>query len=134
MIPQVEIDLTTASINEMPSKTFLIDFESGRIRGMADGAEAIKQAVVMLLSTERYRYLIHSRRYGVELDALIGAPTELALSQAQARISEALATDDRIASVSDFEFYFDETDRKWIVSCTVETKYGRFKAEKEVLV
>lgn len=133
MTPQTEIDLTEMQSSELPSKTFRIDFENGRICGLSDGLEAMRQAVVLLLSTERYRYIVHSRRYGAELESLIGQPTELALSQAQARISEALLTDDRIISVSEFEFRLDDSGRKWTASFAVETRYGNIQAEKEIL-
>src|SRR5690606_42159936 len=57
---------------QQPSLTYAIDFEKGRIRGMIDELEAVKQAVFLILQTERYRYLIYSDDYGSELEGLIG--------------------------------------------------------------
>lgn len=45
-----------------PTKTYKI--KDNRIVGFADGKEALKQAIQLILGTERYEYLIYSWNYG----------------------------------------------------------------------
>src|SRR5690606_18403676 len=92
---------------QQPSLTFGIDFERGRIRGMIDELEAIKQAVFLILQTERYRYLIYSDDYGSELEGLIGRDPLFVQSEIKRRIREALMQDDRIEDVTNFRLQFN---------------------------
>ncbi|WP_019123711.1 DUF2634 domain-containing protein [Brevibacillus massiliensis] len=57
---------------QQPSLTWKLDPEKKRITGMIDGLEAVKQAVGIMLRTERFRYLIYSFNFGSELKGLIG--------------------------------------------------------------
>ena len=81
MIPKVEDDLLTLEVETQPSLTYALDIEHGRIRGMVDELESLRQAIYLILSTERYAYLIYSWNYGVELVELIGQPKEYALPE-----------------------------------------------------
>ena len=72
MIPKVDNDLLTLEVETQPSLTYALDIEHGRIRGMVDELESLRQAIYLILSTERYAYLIYSWNYGVELVELIG--------------------------------------------------------------
>ena len=45
---------------DMPSKTYRIDFQTGRISGTVDGRDAMVQAIRKILQTERFQYLIYS--------------------------------------------------------------------------
>ena len=55
MIPVVDDELLTLEDETQPSLTYALDAENGRIRGKVDGLEAVKQAVYLVLSTERLR-------------------------------------------------------------------------------
>ena len=57
---------------DMPSKTYRIDFQTGRISGTVDGRDAMVQAIRKILQTERFQYLIYSWNYGMEWSRLIG--------------------------------------------------------------
>lgn len=106
MIPQAAINpevFSELKIVSQPSKTFGINFESGRVTGIIDNDEAIRQAVYSILNTERYKYLIHSHSYGVETEDLYGEVRERVIMQLPKRITEALLQDDRIENVSGFE-------------------------------
>src|SRR5690606_29056146 len=92
---------------QQPSLTYGIDFEKGRIIGMIDGLEAVKQAVFLILRTERYRYLIYSTDYGSELEGLIGRDSLFVQSELKRRIREALMQDDRIEDVTNFNIHFN---------------------------
>ena len=109
MIPKVDNDLLTLEVKTQPSLTYALDIEHGRIRGMVDELESLRQAIYLILSTERYAYLIYSWNYGVELVELIGQPKEYALPEIKRCITEALLQDDRITAVDGFEF---ETGKK----------------------
>lgn len=104
--------------------------EHGRIRGMVDELESLRQAIYLILSTERYAYLIYSWNYGVELVELIGQPKEYALPEIKRCITEALLQDDRITAVDGFEF---ETGKKTVhVTFTVHSIFGDLEVETDV--
>lgn len=113
-----------------PSLTFGIDFEKGRIIGMIDGLEAVKQAVFIILQTERYRYLIFSPNFGSELQGLIGRDSLFVQSELKRRIREALMQDDRIEDVTNFNIQFNGDSA--LVRFTVVSIFGSFEAEQEV--
>ena len=105
-----------------PSKTYKIDFEQNRIIGMADEVEAVEQAIYFILRTERYKYIIYSRDYGIELEDLYGKQKQYVIPQLGKRILDALMQDDRITSVSGFSFSCEQN--KYTVKFTVGTVYG----------
>ena len=94
-------------------------------RGKTDEIEAVKQAVYKILNTERYRYPIYSWDYGIELDNLFGQPIPWVYPELERRIAEALVWDDRINSVTDFEFenFRNDVHAKF----TVNTIYGSYE-------
>lgn len=119
---------------QMPNKTYYLDMEKKRIRGSVSAdLEAVKQAVYLILRTERYDYLIFSRNYGVELKELFGREKNYVLPMLVRNITEALLADDRITEVKDFSF---EVKRRGVysVSFTVVSKYGEFKEEADINV
>lgn len=119
--------------NRMPSYTYYIDFDRNRIIGTVDDIEAVKQAIYLILQTERYESLIYNFYYGTEFDSLIGKSRELITSELERRIREALLEDDRIVRVTDFTIEF--TSDKAIVEFTVNTIFGDIESiEWEVLV
>ena len=115
---------------QQPSLTYGIDFERGRIRGMIDELEAVKQAVFLILQTERYRYLIYSADYGSELEGLIGRDQLFVRSELKRRIREALMQDDRIEDVTNFRLQFNGDSV--LVRFTVISIFGEIEAEQEV--
>ena len=115
---------------QQPSLTYGIDFERGRIRGMIDELEAVKQAVFLILQTERYRYLIYSDDYGSELEGLIGRDPLFVRSELKRRIREALLQDDRIEDVTNFDIQINGDSA--LVRFTVVSVFGDFEAEQEV--
>lgn len=132
MIPKTDIDLTQEfETVRQPSRTYRLDVENNRIAGMADGMEAVKQAVYLILNTERYWYPIYSWDYGVELNELYGQPAGLVYPEIERRIVEALTQDDRITGVDGFSF---EKERGAVkVSFTVHSIFGDIDTEKEVI-
>ena len=130
MIPVVDDELLTLEDETQPSLTYALDAENGRIRGKVDGLEAVKQAVYLVLSTERFAHLIYSWNYGAELDGFIGQPKEYVLSEIKRRISDALLQDDRITAVDNFKF---ETKKNSVhVIFTVHSVFGETEVTTDV--
>jgi len=118
-------------IETQPTHTYKMNLESGSIRGYTDKLEAIKQAIFKILLTERYQYLMYSPNYGIETLDLYGEPLSYVCPELERRISDALLWDDRIESVSDFEFDLSKKGSVQI-SFTVHTRFGDVQAEREV--
>ena len=134
MIPSVNNILNAdLEVSTQPSKTYKMSIDGNYINGTCDNLDAVKQSIYKILNTERYRYLIYSWNYGIELIDLIGEPMSYACSEIKRRITEALLQDDRIESVSGFEF---NTTTKHEVVCTfvVHTIFGDVEEERVVNV
>jgi hypothetical protein len=74
------------------------------MRRFVEGRQAVCQAAVKILSTERGRYPVYSRDYGIESQDLFGKSCDYVCAELQRRITEALTADLRITGVSDFTF------------------------------
>lgn len=121
---------TDETVSEVPTKTFFIDFINNKIVGTVDGIEAIKQAVFLILNTERYENMVYDWDYGFESQDLIGMPIGYVYPELKRRIEEALTQDDRIESVEDFNF--EKNGTIVTVTFTVTTNQGAFETETEV--
>lgn len=133
MLPSTADDITNDfEFGELPTKTFKLSDGYSSINGFTDGVEAVKQSVLLLLSTERYEHVIYSWNYGAEFANLIGQSKDIAMSEIKSRITEALTQDDRITSVDDWQFENAKNALK--AKFTVYSIFGRFSAEKEVKV
>lgn len=127
-----DLDLVAFAVAEQPGYTYKLDTGHQKVTGMTDKQEAIRQAIYLILSVERYAYPIYSRNYGVELADLIGCPKDYAMSEIKRRIIEALEQDDRITGVDKWEF---EAGRNSVhVTFVAHTIYGDVGAGKEVKI
>lgn len=115
---------------KMPSYTYNINIESGRIIGHTDHLNAMEQAIYLILSTERYESIIYNWYYGVEFDSLIGKNRDYTTSELKRRIREALSEDDRISDVTDFNISYKEDAAH--VSFLVQTNIGDIDINWEV--
>ena len=102
----------------MPSKTYKIDWENGRIDGFIDGADAIAQSAELAITTERYTWHTYSWDYGSEIYTLIGKNDAYVVSEMKRMIEDSLSTDSRIKGISDYEF--TKTDKG--ISCSFKLK------------
>lgn len=131
MIPQNGDDLRQDFVfSNLPSRTLKMDHEWETINGTIDQIQAVEQAVYLILSTERYQWLIFSWDYGVELKDLIGKDPEFCIPEIERRIREALLQDDRITAVENFEFEVNK--KKVLTTFTVISIFGSFNMEKVV--
>lgn len=120
------------TVTEEPSKTFYIDFINNKVVGTVDGLEAVKQAVFLILNTERYENMVYDWDYGFETQDLIGMPVGYVYPELKRRIEEALTQDDRIESVDAFSF--DKNGSTVSVTFTVTSTQGDFNIEAEVSI
>ena len=111
-----------------PSKTYRLTGD--RVEGKTDGKAAMLQAIDLALSTERWRHLIYSGDYGVELEELFGKPCPYVAADLERRITEALMEDDRITAVEDFQISFAGDTAT--VTCRAVTIFGSVNIERGV--
>ena len=131
MIPQNGDDLRQDFVfTTLPSRTLKMDHDWKTITGTIDQIQAVEQAVFLILTTERYQWLIFSWDYGVELQNLIGKDPEYCIPEIERRIREALLQDDRITAVENFEFELNK--RKVLTTFTVISIFGNITTTLEV--
>lgn len=130
MIPSINILTEEITERKYPNRTYKIVFNNDRISGYTDDLEALKQAVYLILSTERYQHIIYSWDYGVELLDLIGKPMPYVMAEVPRRIKEALTQDNRIEDVVNFEF--EKRGKQLNVKFTVISNIGNIPTELEV--
>lgn len=114
-----------------PTKNYKLLMDKDRIVGYVDEIEAMKQAIYMLLSVERYDHVIYSWNAGAEFKDLFGKPVSYVATEVKKRIKDALLQDDRINAVDSF----DVTIRKnnILVRYVAHTIFGEIEGEKEVM-
>jgi hypothetical protein len=122
-----QINTQNTEATDQPSRTWKLDFERGRVTGITDGLEAVRQAVSKIIQTERFRYFIYSFDYGIELKFLIGQSPAIVRSELRRRIVEALQQDDRIQDVTDFDITINGDTAT--VRFTVVSSFGSFQQE-----
>lgn len=133
MIPQqIENDGLMLDFEEevQPSKTYKLIMDNNRIVGFTDEREAMKQAIFLMLSIERYDHLIFSWNVGIETKDLFGKPVAYVASEVPRRIRECLLQDDRITDVDSFEV---TTNKKKVhVKYIAHTIFGDIEMERGV--
>lgn len=123
-----------ASTEKYPNKTYRMKIDDEKIEGtITMYLEAVQQAVYKILNTERYKHVIYSWNYGVELADLFGKPIPYVLPEIPRRIREALVQDDRINDVTDFDLSYTK-DGSVLAKFTVVTIYGDLQEEKAVKI
>lgn len=118
----------------MPSKTYRMNIEEETVAGIiTEDLEAVRQAVYKILNTERYKHVIYSSDYGVELADLFGKPMPYVIPEIPRRIEEALLVDDRITKVDSFDLQYD---KKGNVNCyfVVHSIFGNIEMERSVKI
>ena len=132
MIPNITLLTNEITETNYPGRTYRIVVEADRISDYVDDLDAVAQTVYLILSTERYKHIIYSWDYGVELLDLYGKPMPYIMSQLPRRIKEALTQDDRISDVIDFTF--EKKRNALLTKFTVVTTVGTISSELEVAI
>nr|DAE17452.1 MAG TPA: Protein of unknown function (DUF2634) [Siphoviridae sp. ctoRD1] len=126
--------ISVAMTPTQPNKTYKMMIDTDRIQGtITDDLEAVKQAIYKIINTERYKFLIYSWNYGIELEDLFGKPIPYVLPEIPRRIKEALTQDDRIKDVLGFDLTYNRKGDV-LAKFTVVTIYGNLEIEKVVNV
>ena len=128
MIPKIKTS-ADITVKELPSKTHRMElYEGNYILGFVDSLKAMEQAIYKIIRTERYKYIIYSWNYGIELEDLFGMPVEYCVVELERRILEALLQDNRITAVNGFEFD-TESERGTILikKFIAETVFGEIQ-------
>ncbi|MGM7683553.1 DUF2634 domain-containing protein [Cytobacillus sp. Hm23] len=113
--------------SSLPTKTYKLNFESGRCSGMVEGKEAMEQAIYKVLGTKRFAHLIYSDDYGFE--NMIGHERLFVSGELPRRIKEALLQDERITSLLNFKLEFVKDEA--FVSFIAITIYGDVEVLRE---
>lgn len=111
------------------SKNYRMYFEEDYIKGYCEKLLAMRQVIYKILNTERYKYIIYSWNYGIELMGLLGKPIAYVCPELERRITEALISDSRIDSVYNFTFELIERNVLY-TKFTVRTIFGDVEASK----
>ncbi len=134
MAESVYIPIPISSVEtaqELPSRTYRLDLDAGRIVGFVDGQEAVRQAIRKAIITPRFKCLIYDNQYGSEIeDAVIcnDATREYIESVMEGFVRDCLKPDTRILDVHDFEFEFQ--DDAAYITFTADTIYGETEIEE----
>ena len=132
LLPATDELIHDFEIEELPTNTFFVDFDVGIVHGFVDGLEAMRQAIRLILSTERFQHEIYSWDYGSELSGLVGQSPPLLYINIQNAITNALLADDRVLSVDEFEF--SQNKGKVHVQFSVKTTIGQLEHAHEVVI
>lgn len=113
------------------SDSYRMQIGNERIKGTVSEREAVAQACYKAINTERYRYVIYSWNYGIELKDLFGKPVPYVFAVLPDRIKDCLMQDDRVESVDSFQLSHDS---KGNVLCKfiVHSIFGDIDMEKVV--
>lgn len=123
---------TEAVGEEMPSRTYALDSQDGRVSGrMIDGEEALRQAVGKILQTQWMAHRIYDEQYGLETNGLLGADRAFAKSEAKRRIAEALLADERIYELKHFQFKNSEQPEALHVAFVLRSRFGEWNVSTQ---
>lgn len=131
VLPQFSGGLSgSLTFESQPSLTWRINKNTNRIQGEADGLDAVRQAVEIILHTKRFRWQIFKPSSGMQWEGLIGADPGYAAAEIKRRMEEALKMDDRIIGITGYSCEF--SGNSLTVRVTVGTVYGEMDLETEV--
>ena len=118
---------TDIQLTSRPSRTWIIDRNTMQVGYMDEGLEAVRQAVEIALTVDRFRWQIYNTNFGNELNDLIGDDADYILSEFPRMVVDALSVDDRVIDTADYVFNIDGDSMT--VSFTVNTVFGAFAEE-----
>lgn len=132
VLPYDPFSFDQVSVQSMPGRTWYIDTALNRISGEVDGYDAVRQAVEIILRTERFKWFIYEPSSGVEYDSLIGLDPGYVATELHRRIREALFMDSRIVGIHGYTAKRDGSNL--LVSFVVDTVFGELSETLEVVI
>lgn len=136
LLPQNETEMldeylerVSNDATDRPSKTYSLDFNTGRIGGFIDGKEALKQFIRKAIITERSKWRIYTDDYGCELPSLIGQDVTPGFLQSEIPrvVTEAIEYDERILSVDNISAR--RSGDAVFISADINSIYGSISQE-----
>ena len=128
----MNITTSKAEFSSYSTNEWIVDFDEGSLKDPSGDINSIIQDIRFTLGTERYKYPIMGSNFGVTFDDLIGTDYAYVRSEIMRRIQDAFSIDDRIISVSDFEF--TKTGSDGInVKCKVVTVLGNVDVSTSII-
>jgi hypothetical protein len=124
---------TVEEAAELPSLTYRLDLENGRIFGKVDGLAAVNQAITKALLTPRFKCLLYDNQYGSEIeDAIItkDASRDYIEAAVEGFVKDALKPDTRVLSVYDFGIEFEGDAAR--VRFRADTIFGETEIEEVI--
>ena len=121
---------TVQEAKELPSLTYKLDLDEGRIVGMVDGLEAVNQAIRKAIITPRFKCLIYDNQYGSEIEAAFiekSASREYIETVCEGFIKDCLKPDTRILSIYDFTYEFNGENA--YIAFKADTIFGETRIE-----
>ncbi len=119
-------------IETEPSLTYAMNSDKNIFVGKIDDVEAVKQAILKIINTERYEYEIYSWDYGIELQDLVGKSIPYIMSEVKQRIIDALSIDERIENVNNFKIELIKKDKLLVKFTVITAKQDDFTVERMV--
>ena len=133
VLPVSPLPLTgSVEIVRQPSLSWYINKDTNRIEGTVDGLAAVRQAVEIILNTQRFRWQIYQPYSGMDWEGLIGQDAGYVGAELQRRLIDALTVDDRVTGISNYN-YTAEGDTL-TATFVVNTVFGSFDESAEVML
>ena len=132
MIPNSNI-VNLNNYEIQPSLTYKLDLENKRIVGKVDNSDSVFQAIVKMLSTDKYAWEIYDWNYGQEILKLVGKEFSYIKVRLPQIVQEALLQDDRIKDVTDFKIEKISSDSV-LASFRIITIFSTINYEMEVKI
>lgn len=125
---------TVQEAAELPTKTYHLDLDKGRILGFVDRQEAVRQAIRKAIITPRWKCLIYDNQYGSEIEAATiqnrTATREYIKAVLPGFVRDALRPDSRVTGVDNFKLAFE--DDHVYISFDADTVYGTVRIEEVI--
>lgn len=132
-LPTGGLDISgNLTIQNQPSLTWYLNQSTGRTQGTIDGLDAVRQAVEIILNTERFRWQIFLPSSGMQWNGLIGQDPGYVVAELQRRLWDALRMDDRILGIDNFQYQISGDILS--ASFLVKSVYGAAESTMEVTI
>lgn len=122
--PEFPIDGIAAD-TKIPTRTYKLDIENGRIADYVNDIDAVNQMIKKAILTPRFDCYAYDDQYGSEIIKLIRTETvtrEYIESEIESLLDDTLMADSRIDSLSDISCSFDGD--KADIAFTAHTAFG----------
>lgn len=134
-LPSSEVNSkdNTEMMDEYPTKTYKVNFQTNQIEGYVEGIEALKQSFLLSINTQRFNNSAFTANYGMDWKDLIGLPDDYIVSEVLTRIQDMILADKRFLSVDLYDTNpFEINGNSIIINLIVKTEEGDFDASVSI--